>query len=131
MGRARLAALVTVVLLALPAAAAAQSAGDNQYVDPFAAPQQQSQPRQQRRHRQQGSRPAPATGTSQPAQAARAPSASPPAGAPSGDGGALLPRTGLPATLMPLLGAAMVAGGLALRKATARRARRRGPRYLV
>jgi hypothetical protein len=45
MGRQHLTALVAGLVLAAPSVAAAQSAGDNQYEDPFAGPQQE-QPQQ-------------------------------------------------------------------------------------
>ena len=106
---------VAVVLLALlPAAAAAQSAGDEQYTDPFG---NSSQPKAQ-------STPAPAAPT-QPAQPAQAPATSAPAQpAPAAAAAAAaptLPRTGHAAWLQALLGLAFLSAGVALR-AHARRA---------
>jgi LPXTG-motif cell wall-anchored protein len=105
---------VAVVSLALlPAAAAAQSAGDEQYTDPFG---NSSQPQAQ-------STPAPAAPT-QPAQPAQAPATSAPAAptqpAPAA-APAQLPRTGEDAWLPALLGLALLSAGVALR-AHARRA---------
>jgi LPXTG-motif cell wall-anchored protein len=107
--RLTLLALLCGLLLA-PAAAVAQSAGDDQYADPFGDEEQQ----------QAQSTPAPAAPAPAPAPAppATAPAASagaaqaPQAAAP---GAATLPRTGRDALAAALAGIALIAGGLALR----------------
>src|SRR3954464_14613084 len=88
--------LATAALGALPGTALAQSAGDDQYVDPFGdeAPQSQTQA--------PAATPAPAPAPAQPAtpSAAATPSATPagsaaaPAPVPAAAAGAQLPRTG-------------------------------------
>ena len=99
--------LVTAALALAPAAALAQSAGDDQYRDPFeggSGGQQQEQPTDQ---------PAP--------EPAPAPAPEP---APGGDGEAetaapavdALPRTGGPVALIAGLGAALAGAGLAVRR---------------
>jgi hypothetical protein len=99
-----LAALVAAALtaLTLPAAALAQSAGDEQYQDPFAPGGEQ----------QQGS------GGEQPATTAPAPAPAPSAQAPSAQATAPtadLPRTGVPAWPVALLGGGLVAMGIGVR----------------
>ena len=89
----------------LPAAAYAQSAGDEQYEDPFGDEQPQSQatpaPTQAPAAEPAQSEPAPAA----PAQPAPAPAAAP----------AQLPRTGGDARLPALLGLFLLSAGVALR----------------
>jgi hypothetical protein len=98
---------VAVVLLALlPAGAAAQSAGDEQYQDPFA-----DDPGQEAPAAPPASTPAPA------APAAPAPTAAAPAtaaGAPQASA-AQLPRTGGEAWQLALAGLAVMSAGVALR----------------
>ena len=110
-----IAALLCV--LAAPAAALAQGAGDEQYEDPFGDEQsQQSNPTPQ-----PTATPAPA----QSAPSAPAPTASPTAAqaptqaapAPSPQ----LPRTGVGAGWIALAGAVLLASGLALRRADLQR----------
>jgi hypothetical protein len=102
--RRRLAALVAAALLAAPAPALAQSAGDEQYEDPFAGENQ--------------SQPTPTPAPAEPAPAPATPDAEPAAPAPAAQPASQqqqLPRTGLEA--LPILGAGAVllAGGNALR----------------
>lgn len=111
--------LALVLALALPSAALAQSAGDNQYADPFGSAPPSSQPKRQ------SSAPSGA-GHSGPAPAA-APSAANgsgavPAAAPATS--ATLPRTGLDALELVLAGAVAIAAGLALSLALRRLAAR-------
>ena len=97
-------AVAGTVLALLPAAAAAQSAGDEQYSDPFAGQSPSSTP---------APTPAPATGA-QPAQATPAPAAAPAASnAPAQ--AAQLPRTGWDARLPGMLGLVLMSAGVALR----------------
>jgi LPXTG-motif cell wall-anchored protein len=98
-------ALAATMLALLPASALAQSAGDEQYSDPFgsATPQPKA-----------AAAPAPAApATSQPATAAQAAPATTPAAAPAQQ--AQLPRTGADAVLVALAGALLLATGAALR----------------
>ena len=117
--RRRLVALAAAILLASPASAFAQSAGDDQYDDPFGDGGQQEQP---------ASTPEPAPAPAEPAPApAPAATAEPSAestpvpatgSSSSGGGGKQLPRTGAPAGLVLAAGAAMLLGGLLLRRST-------------
>jgi hypothetical protein len=107
--RRALSLLLAALMLAVPSAAFAQSAGDEQYADPFDRPQQPS-----------GSQEAPAQ-TQAPA----------PAPAQGGDTGAAaetqvaqqtaaptLPATGLPVGLLAGTGALLLAAGTTLRRRT-------------
>jgi hypothetical protein len=109
--RRALSLLLAALMLAVPSAAFAQSAGDEQYADPFDRPQQPS-----------GSQEAPAQ-TQAPAPA--------PAPAQGGDTGAAaetqvaqqtaaptLPATGLPVGLLAGTGALLLAAGTTLRRRT-------------
>jgi hypothetical protein len=106
-----LAALLTVAaLLALPAAALAQSAGDEQYVDPFQGGEEQPvQPPQE----------APAA-PGEPAPAEPAPATPSTPGevtpAPAQSEAPTLPRTGLPVLLILSAGYALMLAGVALRR---------------
>jgi LPXTG-motif cell wall-anchored protein len=96
------------MLALLPASAAAQSAGDEQYEDPFGEEQSQATPT---------ATPAPAQpaepAQSAPAQPAPAQPAPAPAAAPAQ--AAQLPRTGSDAALPGVLGLILLAAGVALR----------------
>jgi hypothetical protein len=105
-----LALALAAPVLAVPATALAQSAGDDQYVDPF-----ESQPDDQNNNGSgdqggQSQTTTPDTGTA-PAQST-APTATE---AQSGD---TLPRTGLPLVGLGLSGAFLLSGGFALRRRT-------------
>ena len=106
-GWRRSAAVAGAVLALLPAAAAAQSAGDEQYEDPFGNGNQQSQPQ--------------ATATPAPASPAQAPAATaaPPqpaaSAAPARAQAAQLPRTGWDAGVPGALGLLLMSAGVALR----------------
>jgi hypothetical protein len=109
--RPRIAGLIVAALLALPAPALAQSAGDEQYQDPFGGSDQE----------QSGGSDTPdssgeaaqATPTPEPAPAtAPAPSAAPVETSPAAQ---QLPRTGGDPELPAVAGALLVAGGVALR----------------
>ena len=111
--RVALLALLCGLLLA-PAAAVAQSAGDDQYSDPFGDEQPQSE-----------ATPAPAQApAAEPAQAQTTPAPAVPAAptqpAPAPSAPAELPRTGGDAWPAALLGLALLSAGVALR-ARARR----------
>ena len=101
------------MLALLPAAASAQSAGDEQYEDPFGDEQPQSQ-----------ATPAPQAPAAEPAQSEATPvPAAPAQSAPAAAAApAQLPRTGGDAWLPALLGLVLLSAGVALRA----HARRRG-----
>jgi hypothetical protein len=98
-------AVAGTVLALLPAAAAAQSAGDEQYPDPFAGQSPSSTP---------APTPAPSTGA-QPAQATPAPAAAAPAASNAPAQAAQLPRTGWDAGVPGVLGLVLMSAGVALR----------------
>jgi hypothetical protein len=101
----------TVLMLTLtPAPALAQSAGDDQYQDPLAAP---SEPQQSDEQDSAPATSAPAP-SSTPAPAAESADSTPAAAAPAAE----LPRTGLPAGLIGLAGMALTGAGVALRRRT-------------
>ena len=101
--RRLLTVLAALCLLALPSAALAQSAGDEQYSDPFGDVEE------------------PSGSQDQPAET---PAAEPTAPATSGgeatasqqSGGQTLPATGLPAAVLAGGGALLLAGGAGLRR---------------
>lgn len=102
----RLVALVLALgLLALPSAALAQSAGDEQYADPFGEVEQPNDAQEE---------PAPAP---EPAHAPE-PAGDQPAVASQEPAAPTLPRTGLPAAVLAALGGALMAGGGVLRRRT-------------
>jgi hypothetical protein len=108
-------------LTLLPASAGAQSAGDEQYQDPFGdqQPQAQATPAPAANPAQATATPAPVAQAA-PATPAPAAAAQPAAGAAPAQ--AELPRTGGDARLAALLGLGLLSAGVALR-AHARRAR--------
>ena len=123
MTRIALIALAVVFALALPAAAMAQSAGDNQYQDPLANPHSNSSSGSSGSSGSGSSTPAPSTGTS-------SGSSSGPAGTTSSSGAAGtgaaatssgLPRTGGHPELLALLGVVLLGGGVGLRRVLATR----------
>jgi hypothetical protein len=109
----RAAPLASCLALAFPGAALADSAGDNQYQDPFGNTPQQTQPKKKSAQRapQKSQTSSPSTPAAQPAaQTSTAASAQPAAA--SGQ----LPHTGVDARLLGAVGAALLAVGLALRR---------------
>jgi hypothetical protein len=108
--RRRLAALLAAVLLAAPAPAFGQSAGDDQYEDPFAG-EDQGQPQSGG-----GQEPAPAPAPAAPAPAPAAESSTPsaPAAEPASQQ-QQLPRTGLDAAPILAIGVVLLGSGVALR----------------
>jgi hypothetical protein len=113
MHRALAVLLAVVALLAVPAAALAQSAGDEQYVDPFQGGEQQPSEAPQE---------APAAPTEPaPAEPAPAAPATPSAQgevapAPAQTEAPTLPQTGFPALLILSAGYALLLTGVALRR---------------
>jgi pyruvate dehydrogenase E2 component (dihydrolipoamide acetyltransferase) len=118
----RIACALIAVTLALPGAAAAQSAGDEQYEDPFAPePGQTGDGGEQ--EEESGGQPAPAP---EPAPApAPAPAAPAPEPAAATTAQAELPRTGGDAGALALAGTLLLAGGVAVRVRLSAPARRR------
>jgi hypothetical protein len=122
MRRRLIAALLAAALLAAPAAALAQSAGDEQYADPFG---EVKDPGQENGGSTGSGTPGPPdTDTTVAAPAAGAQDG---AGSDSGSSSATLPRTGFPAALTAMLGTLLLTIGASARRATfgARRRRRR------
>lgn len=97
--------LLTLLALALPSAALAQSAGDEQYADPFG---QVDEPNDSDGQQAQApeTEPAPA----EPVAPAEEPASAQEAAEPT------LPATGLPALLLAGSGALLLTGGTALRR---------------
>jgi LPXTG-motif cell wall-anchored protein len=106
----RILVVAGILLALLPSAAAAQSAGDEQYQDPFADEPTQEAPAAP-----------PSSAPAVPAAPAPAPASAPAAASASQGATAELPRTGAETWLLALAGLALLAAGLALR-AHARRA---------
>ncbi len=108
--RRLVAVFLAMSLLALPAVATAQSAGDEQYADPF---EQTEQPNDSQEQPAPAPEPEPTPAPAAPAAPA-APEeqavASQPADAPT------LPATGVPAHLLASAGALLFASGAALRR---------------
>lgn len=100
---------LSAALLALPSAALAQSAGDEQYVDPFQGDQQQEPQPQQ-------AQPAPEPAAPAPAAPAGATESDEAAAQPAQTGVPTLPRTGLAALPLMAAGIGLVAAGAALRR---------------
>jgi hypothetical protein len=109
--RHRVACLITAAVLVLPAGAWAQSAGDEQYEDPFAP-----EPGQSDEGGAQDEQPAgdESTGSAPEAEPA-APTAQTPAPPAQEPAAEQLPRTGADAGLLALGGALLLTGGVSLR----------------
>ena len=104
--RRLLALFLALSMLALPSAAAAQSAGDEQYADPFGQTEQPNGSQEQPAPEPQPA-PAPAAPTAAPAEQAVA---SQQTQAPT------LPATGVPVHLLASTGALLLASGALLRR---------------
>ena len=106
MHRAFAALLVIAALMALPGAALAQSAGDEQYVDPFQGGEEQPEqaPQEEPAEPVEPAPAAPETGSGD--VAAESAQTEAPA----------LPRTGLPLALVASAGYALLLAGIALRR---------------
>jgi LPXTG-motif cell wall-anchored protein len=103
--RRLVAVFLAVSMLALPSAAAAQSAGDEQYADPFGQTEQPNGSQDQPAPEPQPA-PAPATPAAPAEQAAAAQQTAAPT----------LPATGMPAHLLASMGALLLASGALLRR---------------
>ena len=102
--------LALVAALVLPSAAFGQSAGDEQYSDPFGEDQQQEQqPASQQPE-------TPAQPVEQPTETAPSSGSGEEAAAPTQSSDPSLPVTGLPALMLLALGAGMLATGLLVRR---------------
>ena len=114
MKRACTALVLAIALLATPASALAQSAGDDQYVDPFQGGDgggQQEDPAPQPEEPAAPPAPEPApggNGTADPAPTADAVQETSPT----------LPRTGAPVVLFAAAGYALLLAGIAIRRKT-------------
>jgi LPXTG-motif cell wall-anchored protein len=111
----RLTTALIALLLALPAAALAQGAGDEQYSDPFGPDQQQQSEPTPQPTAAPTQAPATAAPSSQTAPAP-APTAAP--AAPAASSAPQLPYTGVDAGWVALGGAVLLGAGLALRRRT-------------
>jgi hypothetical protein len=106
LARRSAAALLAAAVLAFPGVALADSAGDNQYQDPFSnIPTQPKQQRKTSSHTQGGT-------TQSPVPAASVTPSAPVAQSPA----QTLPRTGFPLLPVAAIAATLVAAGLALRR---------------
>jgi LPXTG-motif cell wall-anchored protein len=110
--RRRLAALMAALLLALPAAATAQNAGDEQYSDPFGGTEQ---PEGGGGDGGSNGSETPSTPSAPPAEPAVEDTA--PADT-SEDSGSALPQTGFPAALAAALGLLLLGFGASVRGRT-------------
>ena len=105
--RRPVALLLAAFMLLVPSAAMAQSAGDEQYADPFGEVEEPSGSQEEPAAQEE---PAPAPAPAETGVPAEEAVASQETGAPT------LPATGLPVGLMAGAGAALVAAGGALRR---------------
>jgi LPXTG-motif cell wall-anchored protein len=126
----QLGCVLLAAALAFPAAAFGQSAGDEQYQDPFAPSEEEAnpepapaQPAQDPTSPAPAPEPAPAQPAQDPTTPAPAPVSQPsqPAAAAEGAGREPLPYTGADEGLVALAGGVLLASGLALRRRTCRR----------
>jgi hypothetical protein len=104
--------LIAAFLLALPPAALAQSAGDEQYADPFGQVKDPNSGQGQQNQAPAQSAPAPAA----PAQTATPTDTADQAVASQETAAPTLPRTGFPAAVLAATGALMLGAGTTLRR---------------
>jgi LPXTG-motif cell wall-anchored protein len=110
--RSRIACLLAAIALAVPAGAWAQSAGDDQYQDPFAPESGQTE------DSGNGSDGSSETPAAQPTPEPATPPAPAPAPAAPAANVQQLPRTGADEGLVALAGTVLLVSGLALRRRT-------------
>ena len=115
MARRPLAALLTALLLACPGSALAQSAGDDQYEDPFGGGQEQEQPAPTAEPEQAAPEAVPEAAP----EAAPAAQATPAPAAPAAQ--EQLPVTGVETGLVAAAGALLLGAGVTLRRRSATR----------
>ena len=108
------AACAAVAVFVLPTAALADSAGDNQYQDPFGNAPKQAQPKKKSSQPVSGN--SQTSSPSSPAAVQPTAQASPAASAQPAASSGQLPHTGVDARLLAAVGAALLAAGLALRR---------------
>jgi LPXTG-motif cell wall-anchored protein len=113
MARSRLAVLLAALALLAPASAFAQSAGDEQYADPFGKVQKKKSG--SGTQGSQGTQGTTGQGSSQPSTQS-APTTSQTTAAPAQQ---TLPRTGAPVGLLAASGAGLLCGGALLRRRVA------------
>jgi hypothetical protein len=121
--RSLLALVALVATLALPSPTLAQSAGDEQYTDPFSQEDpaaQQQEPAAEQPAEQPSSPAAPAPGGNGTADAAPTEAAPTSEAAPTAEaaqeGSATLPRTGAPVVLFAAIGYGLLLAGIAIRR---------------
>jgi len=107
--RKRLSLSILVVALAVPGAAFAQSAGDEQYTDPFG--------QQDQGNTQEPAAPAPDT-SAEPAPGGDGSAEPAPSAEPAQTASPTLPRTGAPVVLFAAAGYALLLAGVAIRRQT-------------
>lgn len=113
-----LAVLLSTALLGVPGVAHAQSAGDDQYADPFGPVEPQDDPGDEQPPSVQGqTEDAPPAASDRTGLTTSAPEA---AGAQSSGSGETLPRTGFEAWLVAAIGWWALLGGVALRRIATR-----------
>jgi hypothetical protein len=115
----RILAVVLALGLALPGAALAQSAGDEQYVDPFQESQGQQQEQATPPSQESGSQGGLQGGdgtVEAPAETQVAPEVPTTTAAPTRQGSETLPVTGLPVGVLALAGVLLLAAGATLRR---------------
>jgi hypothetical protein len=113
--RGAAAVLMLLTALALPGAALAQSAGDEQYSDPF-GPEEPRQQEEQPQAPAQPVEPVEPAPSSAPAPAPAGGSSEDVPAAPAQASDPSLPVTGLPALLMFIVGAGLLAAGAVVRR---------------
>jgi hypothetical protein len=112
----RLSLLILVAALAVPAGALAQSAGDEQYTDPFGGQDQGATEQPAAPPSDTGSEPAPGgDGSAEPEPSAEAAPSAEPAQTTTSP---TLPRTGAPVVLFAAAGYALLLAGVAIRRQT-------------
>jgi LPXTG-motif cell wall-anchored protein len=104
--------LIAASLLALPCSALAQSAGDEQYADPFGQVEKPNNGQGQQSEAPAQAAPAPAA----PAQAAAPTTAADTAAASQETAGATLPRTGVDTVFFVVMGATLLLAGATIRR---------------
>jgi LPXTG-motif cell wall-anchored protein len=113
MSRPRSVAVAAACLaLALPGAALADSAGDNQYQDPLGNTPSQQKPKKKTQSTTQT-----ATPTQTPASSSSAPSSTAASTTTTtAQNSGTLPRTGMPVVPLVVVGVALIAGGVLIRR---------------